>query len=182
MNKISNTPAKRGSYKNVARVVGKIGKQGEVKVEPIDNLPFLLEEGMPVHLNPPKMTGLRHTKVAQVREVGDAYGVVFEGCDDAAKAFDLVGRLCLVSCDDLGELEAEDDPMQLVGLTVLDSRLGELGQITDVVVNPMQALLVVGDSDQPDRYLIPLVDEYVRDFDGEQVYTSIPDDLATLNG
>lgn len=169
------------AFRNVARVVGKIGKEGEVKVEPIDNLPFLLDQGMLVYLNPPKMTGIRSAVVKQVREVGEAFGVVFEGCDDSAQAFDLVGRLCLVACDDLGDLGDEDDPQQLVGAKVVDSRLGDLGRINDVLVNPMQALLVVGTEEQADRYLIPLVEEYVRDFDGTSVRTQIPDDLANLN-
>ncbi len=179
-------PNRNNIYKNIARVVGKIGQEGEVKVEPIDNLPFLLKEGMLVYLNPPKMVGIRSAKVVRVREVGDAFGVCFEGCTTSSQAFDLVGRLCLVSCDSCDELEDlayEDDPSLLVGANVIDCRLGDLGQVCDMLSNPMQTLLLVGDLEYPDKYMIPLVDEYISDYDEttNTIYTKITDDLANLN-
>ncbi len=180
---VNNSLKEHTKFKYVARVVGKIGKDGEVKVEPIDDLPFLLQRGMFVYLNPPKMVGLRSAQVVQVREVGDAFGVRFEGCSNSTQAFDLVGRFCLVACDELHDLDEEDDPSLLVGANVIDCRLGDLGQVCDVTVNSMQALLFVGTLEYPDKYMIPLVDEYVSDYDENAniIYTKITDELANLN-
>lgn len=169
------------SYKNVARVTGHFGKAGEVKVEPIDGLPFLLAEGMLVYLTPPKMTGLRSARVQSVREVGNAYGVKFEGCDTLEKAYDLEGRLCLVACDDIGDYLEEEDLSFLIGLPVEDVRLGMLGEVTDVMENPLQALLIIGNEEKPDRYLIPYVEQYVVGVYEDCIETEIPDDLANLN-
>lgn len=175
---------KRG-YRNVARVTGKVGKAGEVKVEPIDELPFLLEPGMEVHLTPPRLTGLRSAAVERVSEMGEGWAVKFAGCDDSTAAFELVGRLCLVAIDDLPELEPELDPGQLLGLAVVDEELGALGEVVDVLVNPEQLTLVVaaaGDGDAGAReVLIPFVDEFVRDIDDESLVVAIPPALLDLN-
>ena len=172
---------RQSRYRNVARVVGKIGKAGEVKVEPLDDLPFLLAPGMEVHLTPPRLTGLRSAVVERVAEMGEGWAVKFAGCDDSAAAFELVGRLCLVACDELPELEPELDPGQLVGLAVVDEELGALGEVDDVLVNPAQITLVVTDGEGREA-LIPFVDEFVRGFDGEDtLIVAIPEALLTLN-
>ena len=169
------------SYKNVARVTGRFGKAGEVKVEPIDGLPFLLSEGMLVYLTPPKMTGLRSARVVSIRAVGDAYGVKFEGCDSLEKAFDLEGRLCLVDCADIEDYLEEEDFTFLIGMPVEDVRLGFLGDVTEIMENPLQALLIIGNEENPERYLIPFVEEFVVSVGEDRIETEIPDDLANLN-
>ena len=83
--------ARHHIYRNVARVTGKIGKEGEVRVEPIGGLLFLLRKGMPVHLTPPPLEGLRCSVVDSVREHGDAWAVKFAGCDSSEDAFE-IGR------------------------------------------------------------------------------------------
>lgn len=178
-------------YRNVARVVGKIGKEGEVKVDTIDGLPFLLHQGMRVHFTPPRLTGIRSAVVQSVREVGDSWGVRLQGVDTVEQAFELQGRLCLVSTEDIEELADWDDPMLLVGLPVRDLRLGSLGEVTDVLVTSQQITLVVGTEQKPDRYLIPFVDEFIIEMEedeesGEsddqgQIVVEIPDSLASLN-
>lgn len=168
-------------YKNVARVVGKIGKNGEVKVVPIDDLPFLLHEGTQVFLSPPRIQGVRWARVQSVNEIGDGWCVKFEGIDSAADAFALEGRLCLVARADLAQLEEYDNFDSIIGSQVIDEQLGRLGLVTDVLTNPMQATLVVGDDTQPERYLIPYVDEFVLDETDDAIFVRIPQSLASLN-
>ncbi|MGI6217371.1 MAG: ribosome maturation factor RimM [Coriobacteriales bacterium] len=169
------------AYRNVARVVGKIGKSGEVKVETIDGLPFLLQEGMDVFLTPPPLEGIRHSKIESIREIGDAWAVKFEDSNDSATAFELVGKLCLAPEEELGEIDEFDDPSVLVGMQVRDLQLGNLGKVTDVLTSSEQLTLEVGDDEVGDRYLIPYVDEFIDSIEDDEIVVSIPKSLAELN-
>ncbi len=181
--RLSHTQGNRSNdYRNVARVTGKIGKSGEVKVMSLDGLPFLLSEGVEVHLTPPPLDGIRTAVVESCREIGDGWAVKFSGCDTAADAFDLKGRLCLVSAEDLPEIDEEPDPADLVGLPVVDEELGDLGRIADVLTTSEQMILVVTDREGAHEIMIPAVDEFVRSFDEEgTIFVSIPESLLHLN-
>ena len=173
-------PVRNHAYRNVARVTGKTGKQGEVRVEPIDGLPFLLREGLLVHLTPPPLEGIRSSVVEGVREMGDGWAVKFADARSSEDAFSLVGRLCLVAEADLPALEPEDDPWMLVGLQVVDEEAGALGEVTDLLMSSEQITLVVGDAEEPDRYLIPFVEEFVTGFDDEYITIKAPKGLLDL--
>ncbi len=208
MQKAPKKAHKNNAYRNVARVVGKIGKAGEVKVEPIDNLPFLLREGMEVYLTPPELTGIRSSVIESVGESGDAFTVKFADSNSSETAFSLVGRTCLVCEADLDEIPIEDDPSVLIGMSVEDAERGYLGDVTDLIVTPEQITLIINARDVEDeqgnkashenseppeetgedassvdsyQYMIPFVDEFIEDVDEETIYVSIPDSLANLN-
>ena len=172
--------ARRHSYRNVARVVGKTGKTGEVRVEAIDGLPFLLSEGMMVHLTPPPLEGMRRSVVESVRELGDGWAVRFADARTSEDAFALVGRLCLVSEEDLPELEPQDDPSVLLGLDVVDGRVGLIGAVTDILVSTEQLTLVVGDEEEPERHMIPFVDEFVLAVSEDAIEVDVPQSLLDL--
>ncbi len=138
-----SAPNRNHAYRNVAKVVGKVGKNGEVKVDTIDGLPFVLREGMEVHLTPPPLDGIRASRVAWVREMGDGWAVKFEDSNSPAAAFDLVGRLCLVSEEHLEDVEFPPDLQSMCGFIVVDRKYGELGMVVEVLDNPEQATLVV---------------------------------------
>ncbi len=190
---MADTTWKRASdYRNVARVTGKIGKSGEVRVEAIGGLPFLLHEGMQVFLTPPPLDGIRYSVVEYVREIGDGWAVKFKDCNSEADAFELRGRTCLVATDDIGEFELGEDPESLLGAEVYDEEFGYLGEIVDLLVSPAQVTVVVGvgndvgagdgDSSSVDEILIPLVDEFVEGLDDEGVlHVQIPKSLLELN-
>lgn len=172
--------ARNNEYRNVARVVAKVGKAGEVKVETIDDLPFLLDEGMEVHLTPPPLHGIRTSTVERIREQGDGWAVKFADSKEAADAFGLVGRLCLVAVADLPDFDEPFDPLELVGLMVVDERFGELGEVVDVLVSPEQITLVVGSGDTGD-VLVPYVEEFVLDATDDPIIVRIPEGLLNLN-
>ena len=171
--------ARNNEYRNVARVAAKVGKTGEVKVEPIDDLPFLLLEGMEVHLTPPPLEGIRSSIVESIREQGDGWAVKFADSNSAAAAFDLVGRLCLVAVDDLPEFEEPCDPRELVGLLVHDEEAGDLGTVIDVLVSSEQVTLVVSDGGR--ETLIPYVEEFVTEVTDDLITTLVPKGILDLN-
>ena len=135
---------------------------------------------MEVHLTPPPLTGIRRSVVEGVRELGDGWAVRFADARTSEDAFSLVGRLCLVSEDDLPELEPQDDPSILVGLPVIDAHAGTLGEVTDVLVNPEQLTLVIGDDEGPERYMIPFVDEFVLTVGEDGIEVDAPQSLLDL--
>ena len=171
--------ARNNEYRNVARVAAKVGKAGEVKVEPIDGLPFLLREGMEVHLTPPPLKGIRSSIIEGIREQGDGWAVKFADSNTSGDAFDLVGRLCLVAVGDLPEFEEPFDPRELVGLAVVDEEAGPLGTVGDVLFSPEQITLVVRDDAR--ETLIPYVEEFVVDVDDDLITTCVPEGILNLN-
>ena len=175
--------ARNNEYRNVARVAAKVGKAGEVKVEPIDDLPFLLLEGMEVHLMPPPLEGIRSSVVERIREQGDGWAVKFADSNSPADAFDLIGRLCLVAVEDLPEFEEPFDPFELVGLEVTDEQAGPLGTVGDVLVSSEQITLVVrdGEGDGDREVLIPYVEEFVTDVTDDAIITAVPEGILNLN-
>lgn len=168
------------AYRNIARIAGKTGKEGEVRVEPIDGLPFLLRKGMLVHLTPPPLTGIRSSVVEGVREHGDAWAVKFADSKTSEDAFSLEGRLCLVSEDDLPELEPEDDPSMLIGMRVVDGAAGELGEVTGILASSEQLTLVIGDENDPERHMVPFVEEFVVSIGEDLIETQVPESLLDL--
>lgn len=151
-----------------------------MRVDTIDGLPFLLREGMRVHLTPPPLEGIRSSVVEHVREHGDAWAVKFADSNTGEDAFTLVGRLCLVSEEDLPELEPEDDPSVLIGMQVVDEEAGDLGAVTDVLASSEQLTLVIGDEEDPERYMIPFVDEFIRSIGEDLIETQAPSGLLDL--
>ncbi|MGI6220871.1 MAG: ribosome maturation factor RimM [Coriobacteriales bacterium] len=172
--------ARNNEYRNVARVAAKVGKQGEVKVEPIDDLPFLLSEGMEVFLTPPPLQGVRSSVIERIREQGDGWAVKFADSNSPADAFELVGRLCLVAEADLPEFEEPFDPRELVGLAVHDLEFGDLGSVSDVLVSSEQITLVVAD-DSGHETLIPFVAEFLMEYDEDLIVTRVPEGILKLN-
>ncbi len=145
--------SKNHRYRNVARVLGKVGQKGEVKVEAIDGLPFLLQPQIQVYLTPPPLDGIRSSIVESVRELGNAWAVKFKDSNNSSDAFELKGRLCLVAEEDLPKedlaedladfLEKEINYTDLIGLEVVDEKLGYLGKVVDLIESSAQVALVV---------------------------------------
>ncbi|MCR5845102.1 MAG: ribosome maturation factor RimM [bacterium] len=173
------------SYRNIAKVTKKIGKAGEVAIEPIGGLPFLLPEGMTVHLTPPILDGINHCTVESAELRGNTWVVKLSGSNSDTDAFSLVGRTCLVPCDELGDFEEEgDEAYDLIGLSVIDSAEGYLGEVVEVLLSSEQATLVVQrpEGEGGRELLIPFVDEFVKGIDDEAIAVDLPHDLLTLNG
>ena len=156
--------------------------EGSVVATSADGLPFLLCEGMEVHFVPPSLRGPRNARVSSIRQIReDSYEVSFEdveGIDDAEK---IVGCYCLANSDSIPEIDPSEDPRMLLGFSVQDEMLGALGPVTQVMLNPAQAILVVeGDRGE---VMIPFVDEFVEgiDMEAEVLEVRVPAGLLSLN-
>ena len=144
-----------------------------------------LEAGMPVSFVPPQLDCPRDAVLAKVDVQGDDEAVVrfTEPIGDEA-AGKLVGLHVLVDADLLppGLFVADGD---LEGFAVEDGRFGLLGTVADVLESPAQLLLEVARADGgATPILIPYVDEFILEVDGEArtVRTAIPAGLLTLGG
>ena len=166
-----------GKYLNVAQIVKARKRMGRLVVQPCDGLPFLLEEGMTVHVVPPSLDVPRTVVLDEAVEGEDCI-VSFKGVRDYAQLVEYVGRYLLVASDDIDESLLPESVPDVEGFAVIDARHGDLGRIVEILENPYQATLVV---DRPaGEVLVPLVEEFVEDvdFEAQTVYTRVPDGLV----
>ena len=170
----------RTAYRNIARVRSTQGLNGEVVVVPIDDLPFLLSEGMEVFLTPPPLRGIRSATVESIRPLSKGWGVVYSGVDSLEAAHQLVGKTCLVAQEllDAELLQQEDEDLGL-GLVLSDTEHGVLGTVVDVL-ETKAGLIWVLDGDYGE-VLIPAVDEYVVEETDEGFLLDLPKGLVELN-
>jgi 16S rRNA processing protein RimM len=86
--------------------------------------------------------------------------VALSGITDQGGASKIVGRSLLASSADLPEDLSLHDGARLVGRDVVDSRLGEIGHIEEVMFGAAQDVWVVHGSDLGE-VLVPAVDAIV---------------------
>lgn len=138
-------------------------------------LPFLLHEGMQVHLVPPVVDAPRTVEVWSVSMQGPSSGVVaFSGIGDADVADMVVGCHCLLdkdSVDPKALAEALDGPEALLlGWTFEDAASGRTGRVAGVQNMPSQVLLTVSVDGEGGERLVPLVDDFVVSRDGDAMH------------
>jgi 16S rRNA processing protein RimM len=85
-----------------------------------------------------------------------------EGVDDMEAAIRLKGKVISINRDDAEIEEGRYFIQDLIGITVTDRNLGELGKITDVMTMPANDVYVV---EGEKKYLIPAVPEFVKKMD-----------------
>ena len=170
----------RTAYRNIARVRSTQGLNGEVVVVPIDDLPFLLSEGMEVFLTPPPLQGIRSATVESIRPLAKGWGVRFSGVDSLEAAHQLVGRTCLVDRELLDEelLQEEDDDLG-VGLVLSDAEHGVLGTVVEVLETKAGYIWIL--EGEYGEVLVPAVDEYVVEETEEGLLLDLPRGLVELN-
>ena len=163
-------------YRAIARVTKAHGRRGEVVTVPVHGLPPLLRDGLEVYVVPPALKGPRSRVVRSAR--GDEAGMLasLSGVDDLDAAERLVGRTLLARWDDLPHGFELHDPDALVGKAVKDSRLGDLGSITEVMRGPANDVWVV---DGPKgEVLLPVIDEVVSSVPAAgPIQVSVPEGL-----
>ena len=127
---------------------------------PLRGLPFLLSEGMRVHLTPPALKRERISTVEAVSETADGGRVLFSCAHDLDAAEGIACCYVLASCSDfeLGPLDAAFE--DLVGRLVVDERHGSLGHIAEVMETPANDVWVVEGPDHGE-VLIPVIDDVV---------------------
>jgi len=166
-----------GKFLNAAQITKARKRQGRLVVQPCDGLPFLLEEGMTVHVVPPSLDVPRTVVLREAVEGEDCI-VAFEGVREYAQLVEYVGRYLLVARDDIDESLLPEEVPDIEGFEVVDAKHGNLGRIVEILENAYQATIVV---DGPKgEVLIPLVDEFVQDVDFERgvVFTCVPEGLV----
>lgn len=151
-------------YKNIARVAKAYGKRGEVVAVPADGLPPLVRAGMRVAIVPPALKGDRFHDVERVSTEDAGQLLVLSGIDDRGAAEKLVGRYVLALRADLPAHVELHDAGSLVGRTVVDDALGDLGTITEVMTGPANDVwVVVGPRGEALLPVIPTVVSEVPD-------------------
>ncbi|MCM1521128.1 MAG: ribosome maturation factor RimM [Muribaculaceae bacterium] len=114
--------------------------------------------------------------------------LTFEGIDSAEKASEFVNKTFSVLDTDLPE-EAGLDPgadgfyaSDFIGFKMIDSALGEIGEIVDVNDLTENVLFIV---ERPDgnELLIPVADEFIDSIDvsDKKIHTTIPEEIVNLN-
>lgn len=145
----------------VGRVGGAYGLAGQVRITsetvPADNItsyrPWLLGAG----------SQFREVAVARVRPHGGSFVAELAGVSDRDQAQALAGQLIAVPRSALPDLDGEYYWRDLLGLTVLDSRRGELGRVDRLLeTGAHDVLVVVGDGPE---VLIPFSDPFVVEVD-----------------
>lgn len=146
-------------YRAVARVIKTYGKRGEVVTEPVDGLPLLLREGITVAVVPPRLKGNRYRTVVACSSSETGQLVRLSGVSGLDDASALVGRTILLPEDELPADFALHDVRSLVGRTVVDALLGELGAIAEVMRGPANDVWVV--EGPRGEVLVPVVEAYL---------------------
>jgi 16S rRNA processing protein RimM len=153
-------------YRVIACVTKTHGRKGEVVAVPADGLPLLMREGLRVCVVPPLLKGDRWHEVLDVDDGPHGQLVALSGVTDQGAASKIVGRSLLASVADLPEDLTLHDGARLVGRDVVDSRLGAIGHVEEVMFGTAQDVWVVRGGDLGE-VLVPAVDAIV---------TSVPAD------
>ena len=134
----------------VGRVIGVFGLRGDVKVEVAA---FELQPGLEVKVEGPSFQR-RVLRISRVHRARGHVRVRFEGVDGAANAELLRGATLSAARAALPELPANAFlESELVGMEVVDKKLGSLGRVVGIVRYPRSDMLVVGTK----RLLVPML-------------------------
>ena len=159
---------------SLGRIAGAFGLRGDVKVQTNDPAEFVA--GLRLIARAPSGAE-SEIAVESVRiHKGDAL-VRFPGVHDASGADALRGVVLFARRHDLPPLPTDSyRDGDLIGLRVVDARLGELGSVESVRHYPGADMLVVGSK------LIPLVKAFgIRiDLAARQIDVSLPDGFEDL--
>lgn len=154
------------------------GTKGEVVAVPAGGLPPVLDEGLHVAVVPPALKGSRWHEVVDVESSPAGQLVSLSGVDDLGAARELAGKYLLAKESDLPEDLAMHDLELLVGLEVVDERLGALGTIEEVMMGPANDVWVV--RGERGETLVPVVEDIVLGLETEEgpAVTNLPVGLA----
>lgn len=115
-------------------------------------------------------------------QVGSNLNLIkFEGVDHVDSTVDLIGKKLYLPLKDLPKLQSNQFYFhEIIGYKVIDKKLGELGQVKEIVSLGSQDLLIM--DYQHREVLIPLIDEIIYKVDKTQfmVYSTLPDGLLEI--
>lgn len=158
---------------DLARITGAFGIKGWVKLAPFsadagalqDTTDWYVAAGTGKQAGPQMFTQLLQFKVLQLKPQGDAMVAQLEGVEDRDWAQALRGATIALPRSTFPALpEGEFYWLDLIGLAVRNREGVELGQVSELLSNGPQSVLVVQlatEEGETQERLIPFVDAYV---------------------
>lgn len=156
-------------FVRVGTVIKTHGTQGELRLQTSHKLSkwaFLEIQGKPVPFKVDRFQ-MTHDDEALVK---------FADVDNVEKAASLNGYAVLVSQNKKKKEKKLND--SVVGYTLMDHTLGDIGQVEEMVEMPMQLLLKTTYRQQ--ELLIPAVEAFIEDIDDRKkmIYVNLPEGLV----
>ncbi|THJ35611.1 ribosome maturation factor RimM [Lampropedia aestuarii] len=159
---------------DLARITGAFGVKGWIKLAPFSADADALQEaelwyitpGTRKQAGPSLFSQVLQCKVLQVKPQGDGLVARLEGVDDRDWAQAMRGATIAMPRSAFPELpEGEFYWLDLIGLTVRNREGVELGEVSELLSNGPQSVIVVQqaaeEGGKPVERLIPFVDAYV---------------------
>ncbi|MCG8616418.1 MAG: ribosome maturation factor RimM, partial [Desulfobacterales bacterium] len=166
----SDTPITTDTWLTIGKVTGVHGLAGNLKIWSFADTPETYGKGREVRLRKEGSTESPGKTLVIMKAAPRKKGLLLtlKGVSTREAAEDLVGWEILMHKDQLPELD--DDTWyweDLIGLTVTDRNLGELGIIDHLFDTAAHEILVVKSASNSVEIMIPLDDHFVEDVDME---------------
>lgn len=162
-------------YFFIARVTSLFGRDGFVKIELIPNFFEHLNELDKVFID--FWGDKKMFYVEEVKHVGNAFALKFKNFKDERDAGVFVGRDLFVAKDDFENLPDNTFSFNnLIGSKVFQGST-EIGVITDVFTAPANDVIVIKKDDDKE-FLLPLVLEFIEEFDPEKKILILNKEIA----
>ena len=162
-------------YFFIAKVTSLFGKNGFVKIELFQNFFEYLNELDKVFID---FWGDKKVfYVEEVKHVGSAIALKFKNFNDERDAGVFIGRDLFVAKDDFENLPDNTFSFNnLIGSKVFQGS-AEIGVITDVFTAPANDVIVIKKDDDKE-FLLPLVLEFIEEFDPEKKILILNKEIA----
>jgi 16S rRNA processing protein RimM len=162
-------------YFFIAKVTSLFGKNGFVKIELFQNFFEYLNELDKVFID---FWGDKKVfYVEEVKHVGSAIALKFKNFNDERDAGVFIGRDLFVAKDDFENLPEDTLSFNdLIGCKVFQGS-AEIGVITDVFTAPANDVIVIK-KDNDKELLLPLVLEFIEEFDPEKKILILKKEIA----
>ena len=161
----------------MARIVGVFGVRGEVKLAAPDGA--ALRPGLSVVVEAPSGGNLHHTQIESVRAHGRGFVARLHEVDSVEAARSLQGALLFAHRTGLPDLSPNEyREVDLVGMKVIDGKLGLLGEVLEVRRYPSCDMLVVGAT----KMLVPMLRAYGLTVDAAkaEIRVMLPDGFEEI--
>ncbi len=163
------------NYFLFAKVISLFRRNGFVKVELFSNFSEHLNKLDKVFID---FWGVKKVfYVEEVKHIGNAFALKFKNFNDERDSGVFIGRDLFVAKDDLINLPENTFSFnELIGSKVFQSN-EEIGVITDVITAPANDVIVVK-KENDKEFLIPLVLEFIEEFDSEKKILILKKEIA----
>jgi 16S rRNA processing protein RimM len=156
----------------LGEVLKTFGTEGELIVKVYESVPENIKE--PIFICFDGLWVPFYFKLFELR--GKKAKIIFENMESEELAEELVGKK-IFSRPEVSNVSVAE-PSDLTGFTVIDSRLGKLGQVCDVFKYPGNPCVEIIFNEK--KVLIPLNSVEKFNYRKKQIYTTVPDGLLEL--